>query len=185
MVAENPYTPPSASSPVISPVSHPSYLPLLKSHLFPCHPQTDNGNKSNVPVCLPSVMIEPSPGPTLTPATSLIKKVKRSLRLGNGTLISFTEDDVPDPPVLSFSDHANIPFLNRMWDDTSEYWDGQSKLIIHGQPIAIIYWPEVYAYSKKGQWKGVKGNWFNWKVGCIVYSHFHLPFTYFSCSGDY
>ncbi|KAF8814126.1 hypothetical protein BYT27DRAFT_7082881 [Phlegmacium glaucopus] len=56
-----------------------------------------------------------------------------------------------------------------MWDDTSEYWDGHSVLVIKGVPIPIVYWKEVYARSKsggswkQGHWKRAKGSWCEWK----------------------
>ncbi|KAG5633956.1 hypothetical protein H0H81_004196 [Sphagnurus paluster] len=104
--------------------------------------------------------ISPAPISQLLPtSTALVLKSKdmadtlscRTLRLGNGTLISFTERDVPDPPAVSFA--TNIPQLNRMWDDTSPHWDHRSHLNIDGQPIALVYWPELYKYWKIGQWQ--------------------------------
>src|SRR6266704_2831166 len=82
-------------------------------------------------------------------------------------MITFTEADVPSPSAISFA--SDIPSLNRMWDDTSPYWDGNSKLVILGHPIALVYWKDIYT-SKMGvswkpkQWKGTKGKWFEWKV---------------------
>ncbi|KAF8812058.1 hypothetical protein BYT27DRAFT_7088197 [Phlegmacium glaucopus] len=46
-----------------------------------------------------------------------------------------------------------------MWDDTSTNWDGQSALHIKDVPIAIVYWPFVYASSKvDGPWKSRQWN---------------------------
>jgi hypothetical protein len=92
----------------------------------------------------------------------------RTLKLGNSTIISFTPDDVPLPPAPTFA--HDLPRLNRMWDDTSTYWDGQSALRIKGIPIAIIYWPIVYASSKvdgpwkSGHWNILKSRHSEWKV---------------------
>lgn len=91
----------------------------------------------------------------------------RTLQLGNGTALTFTEADIPNPPAISFA--SDLPRLNRMWDDTSIHWDQQSVLTIHGCPIALIYWKDVYTAKsgiswKPGQWKGIKGKWFDWKV---------------------
>ena len=48
-------------------------------------------------------------------------------------------------------------------------------LTIHGCPIALIYWKDVYTAKsgiswKPGQWKGIKGKWFDWKVSDLVSS---------------
>jgi hypothetical protein len=92
----------------------------------------------------------------------------RTLKLGNSTIISFTPDDVPLPPAPTFA--HDLPRLNRMWDDTSTYWDGQSALRIKGIPIAIIHWPIVYASSKvdgpwkSGHWNVLKSHHSEWKV---------------------
>ncbi len=91
----------------------------------------------------------------------------RTLRLGNGTILTITEADILNPPAISFA--SDFPRLNRMWDDTSIHWDRQSVLIIHGCPIALIYWKDIYTAKsgiswKPGQWKGIKGKWFDWKV---------------------
>ena len=103
--------------------------------------------------------------PPVTPALSTA--VYRSLKL-NKTVITYTQADVPDPVAVSFSN--NIPRLNRMWDDTSAHWDGQSVLTIVGQPIALVYWPEVFRYGKKKQWQGTKAKWFEWKVRLSIES---------------
>jgi hypothetical protein len=50
----------------------------------------------------------------------------RTLSLGNGTTITFTEEDVPAPPTTTFTD--NILRLNSMWDDMSVHWDRHSVL---------------------------------------------------------
>ncbi|KAF8810339.1 hypothetical protein BYT27DRAFT_7092465 [Phlegmacium glaucopus] len=81
----------------------------------------------------------------------------RTLTLGNSTALTFTPDDVPFPPAPTFAD--DLPRLNRMWDDTSTDWDGQSALHIKDIPIAIVYWPFVYASSKvDGPWKSRQWN---------------------------
>lgn len=103
----------------------------------------------------------------------------RTLKLGNGTIISFTPNDVPLPPAPTFA--HDLPRLNRMWDDTSAYWDGQSALRIKGIPIAIIYWPIIYASSKidgpwkSGHWNILKSRHSEWKVR-------HTPFFSLSFS---
>ncbi|KAF8815090.1 hypothetical protein BYT27DRAFT_7249457 [Phlegmacium glaucopus] len=102
-----------------------------------------------------------APGFNSKPATT------RSITFGNGTRLEFCADDVRPPPAISFAD--DLWLLNEMWDDTPAYWGGHSVLNIKGVPIPIAYWKEVYARSKSGgwkpgQWKQVKGSWFEWKV---------------------
>ncbi|KAF8152723.1 hypothetical protein K438DRAFT_1515251, partial [Mycena galopus ATCC 62051] len=50
------------------------------------------------------------------------------------------------------------------WDDNSPLWNGVSPLKINGVPIPLVYWPSVYTYWRPAQWKGVKKQWFDWKI---------------------
>jgi hypothetical protein len=91
------------------------------------------------------------------------------LRLGNGTMLCFSKQSVPDPPSIKFSD--DIPQLMRMWDDSSAEWDPvQAVLHIQGQPIALKHWHDVYSYGKPGQWAGTKKIWANWQVSLPLFS---------------
>ena len=98
----------------------------------------------------------------------------RSITLKHtGITVTFTEADVVDPPALRFA--VDIPHLNQMWDDDPIHWRGDSPLIIKGVPIPLVYWKQVY-YSKgrpwrQGNWKGIKGQWFNWKVSNRAMHH--------------
>jgi hypothetical protein len=87
---------------------------------------------------------------------------KRTLILADGTCLVFAEADVPNLPTTTFAD--NIPHLNRMWDDTSNYWNGESVLMIHGHPIPIVRWPDVYKRWRRGDWDTIKSNYVDWKV---------------------
>ena len=90
----------------------------------------------------------------------------RLLVLRDGTALQISADDIPDPPAVSFAD--DIPRLNSMWDDMPPHWCGRSPLVVRGHPIPVSYWPELYKYGKKDQWKGTKGKWFEWKV-CLCF----------------
>lgn len=93
------------------------------------------------------------------------------LKLGNGKLLSFSKQSIPDPPSISFS--KDIPQLMRMWDDCSAEWSpSEAVLHIQGEPIALMYWKDLYCYGKSGQWKGTKKNWAHWEVSASPY----LPF---------
>jgi hypothetical protein len=84
------------------------------------------------------------------------------LKLGDGTVLQFSKESVPDPPAVSFAN--DIPWLSGMWDNTSSYWTGQSCISIDNHLIAIIYWPQLYKYGKTSQWKGIKSRYIDWKV---------------------
>jgi hypothetical protein len=92
---------------------------------------------------------------------------KRTLILADGTCLIFSEADVPNPPTTTFAD--NIPRLNRMWDDTSNYWNGESVLMIHGHPIPIVRWPDVYKRWRRGDWDTIKSNYVDWKVSGFLF----------------
>jgi hypothetical protein len=99
----------------------------------------------------------------------------RQLRLGNGTTLNFTKEEVGDPPAISFAD--DVCRLIQTWDDTSDDWD-PVKCVLHiqGQPIALVYWRDVYIYGKKGQWKGIQNRWTDWQV-CVLFIDFSLTLT--------
>ena len=75
----------------------------------------------------------------------------RSITFANGTQLEFHANDVGPPPAISFADDLGL--LNAMWDDTPGHWGGCSVLNIKGMPIPIVYWKDVYAWSKSGGWK--------------------------------
>ncbi|KAF8240059.1 hypothetical protein L208DRAFT_1234834, partial [Tricholoma matsutake] len=97
---------------------------------------------STMPQPLPSnSLLISAPVPTNTYQCTAGDKT-RTLLLSDGHSITFTAQDVPPPPMTTFTD--NIPCLNSMWDDTSMYWDQDSVFRILGHPIALVYWPIVY-----------------------------------------
>ncbi|KAG6884565.1 hypothetical protein C0992_006082 [Termitomyces sp. T32_za158] len=128
-----------------------------------------------------SISLQPTPHPSrdLCPPASAIPT--RLLQLGNGTLLTFTENDVPDPPASSFA--KDISRLNAMWDDMSSFWAGKSDLIILGQPIALCYWRDVYRYWKIGCWDGIKQNWHDWEAVVMSYRA-HSPDEFWAAFSD-
>lgn len=129
----------------------------LNTGLMPSNP-TDPPPRSNLTA---------APYTTLTPRSSRKPKT-RTIVLGDGRHVDFTANDVGVAPAISFAE--DLPQLNRMWDDTSKYWDGHSVLRIKGIPIPIVYWRQVYGRTKAGaplkpgQWQHTKGSWREWKV---------------------
>ena len=122
------------------------------------------------PSCATDQAPTPAAAPSVDRQESRQLTISRTLVLGNGTSLVFTEEDVPDPPTTSFTD--NIPRLNRMWDDTSIYWDDDSVLKILGHPIPVVRWPDVYKRWKRGDWDVIKSNYIDWKVNLVC----ALPF---------
>lgn len=97
----------------------------------------------------------------------------------DNTTITFTQDDVPDPPAVSFAD--DIPKLNSMWDDSPAHWGREAHLIINGHLIPLVYWPDAYRYGKKKQWQGTKAKWHEWKVNSIFFSESRSELNTFRC----
>ncbi len=97
------------------------------------------------------------------------------LCLGNGTILNFTKEEVGDPPAISFAN--DISCLIQTWNDTLNDWN-PNKCVLHiqGQPIALIYWRDVYIYGKKGQWKGIQNRWTDWQV-CVLFIVLTLTLT--------
>ncbi|KAF4597693.1 hypothetical protein EYR40_008158 [Pleurotus pulmonarius] len=85
-----------------------------------------------------------------------------TLTLGDGFRLSFTAHDVPEPPFLSFA--KDLESLPPMWSDTSPVWDpSKAPFSIHGHPIALVHWRELY-HCKPQQWNGLKKRWHERKV---------------------
>ena len=113
--------------------------------------------------------------PVLLPQAPL-QAPTRTITLSGGVRIVFTENDVPRPPSVSFArDIKNdFPTLNGMWDDHTDHWAGASFLNIQGHPIPLVYWKAVYSAKqgsgwKPGEWKVIKGNYFDWKVSFFFF----------------
>lgn len=47
------------------------------------------------------------------------------IKLGDGTVLNFALNDVPDPIAVTFA--QNIDRLNAMWDDDSHHWVGSQS----------------------------------------------------------
>lgn len=115
--------------------------------------------------------------PHQAPIDSVMKV--HMLKLGDGTLLHLADDEIPDPPAVSFFD--DIPRLNAMWDDHTEHWEGKSVFMIQGHPIAIEHWPLLYRYGRERQWQGTKGRWSDYRV-CSCSSVFDQLQSLISCT---
>ncbi|KAF9492577.1 hypothetical protein BDN71DRAFT_1473717 [Pleurotus eryngii] len=85
-----------------------------------------------------------------------------TLTLGNGTRLSFTVDDVPEPSFLSFA--KDLESLPPIWSDMSPLWEpSKAPFSIHGHPIALVHWRELY-HCKPHQWNRLKKRWHERKM---------------------
>jgi hypothetical protein len=120
-----------------------------------------SADHTDLPSGSSSTVCAHNPDPDPAPPQSIHPPRCRSLTLGNGVVLQFTEEDIPTPPAISFAE--NLTLLNQMWDDTPPHWQGHSALIIRGIPIPIVYWRKIYS-RLHGEWKGLKSNWSLWKA---------------------
>ena len=125
-----------------------------------------------------SSLVHISPSPPLAPEHLIHALPTRTITLAGGVSVVFNENDVRTAPSISFARNVkeDFPRLNAMWDDTTHHWGGNSFLHIKDRPIALIYWKAVYTSKqgtgwKRGQWKILKGNVFDWKVGILFYRY--------------
>jgi hypothetical protein len=96
------------------------------------------------------------------PAKAAANGPTRSIKLGDGTVVSITAEEVKKLSVPATSFAEDIERLNQMWDDTSPHWKDDSVVKIDGRSIALVYWPELF--KKTGLWSAHKSNWTEWKV---------------------
>ncbi|KAF9054403.1 hypothetical protein BJ165DRAFT_1522942 [Panaeolus papilionaceus] len=152
-------------SPSQSPASHPGTSPLpppsssLSSVHFVSH--------SALPLASPPHLLLPSSG-----TANNDNRFVRPIQIGANISLTLGEDDIPDPPPLSFT-NEEIDKLNGMWDDTPPYWRGTSPLIVKGHRVPIKYWRNLY-YShlklpsgeqwKAKQWNNVKSYYSKWRI---------------------
>lgn len=114
---------------------------------------------SKVPVLyIPPTTTEQQPNVPI-----LNSEVVRTLRLGNNTILSFSQADLPASPYVSFAN--DIPRLGRMWDDTLPGWDANDCVLrIKDYPIALKYWPDVFSWRQGNRWDKLKKSWNEWQV---------------------
>ncbi len=141
---------PYPERPVSAPVTD---LPHSSSHLM----SIDNLVHTNVAVTLPSVY----------PAVECSRHIEKSdrtttLQLGGSLILTFSPDDVPNPPALRLIDE-DLGTLIRWWDDASTDWDPTGySFTINNTTIALKYWKQIY--NRYRRWKANKNRWHLWKV---------------------
>ncbi|KAG1897689.1 uncharacterized protein F5891DRAFT_902528, partial [Suillus fuscotomentosus] len=73
----------------------------------------------------------------------------RVLNLGDGTILQLVDDDIPDPPAVSFAN--DILRLNAMWDDNTAHWLNESIITIQGHPsLKWTDWRDVVERYRQG-----------------------------------
>ena len=138
-------------------VSAPGYDATRLSHM----------SRLNEPAWTTTSLSSVPPPPFVSSPSLTEHRPTRTITLAGQFKLSFMETDVPHAPSISFAD--DLDALNSMWDDTSSYWQGHSALVVNSFPIAITYWKQVYTSKngknwKPGQWKILKGRYFEWRV---------------------
>jgi hypothetical protein len=149
--------------------------PFGSLHAAPCFIPTNDSTASclshtsqlNEPAWTTTSFSSVPPPPFVSPPSLAEHRPTRTITLAGQFKLSFMETDVPHAPSISFAD--DLDALNSMWDDTSSYWRGHSALVVNNFPIAITYWKAVYTSKngknwKPGQWKILKGRYFEWRV---------------------
>ncbi|KAE9390887.1 hypothetical protein BT96DRAFT_1001837 [Gymnopus androsaceus JB14] len=138
----------------LSPMTFPSSVPFpIHASTSPSSPESTS-DSSHVDAGEPVTVA--AADSTAHPSTTKI------LILGNGTRLSFTSNDVPDPLIVSFA--KNILQLGRVWDNARpEFSSSECTLKIKGHAIALKHWPTCYSYSHSNQWEGIKKSWNEWK----------------------
>ena len=130
--------------------------------------QKNDGDEIDIPTLLQSLAHHTSiqsPGnPSLKQPKSTVSESnllseatkKRCLVMPNlSQPLVFTSFDISELPYLRYSD--NMEGLIHDWEDSS-------YITIHGVPIPLKYWSQVFRWAKPKVWDILKDNWSNLKV---------------------
>ncbi|TRM55436.1 hypothetical protein BD626DRAFT_542703 [Schizophyllum amplum] len=69
------------------------------------------------------------------------------------------ESDLPSAPAGVGTDIARIAC---MWAYDG-HWRGESALHLHGHPVPMQYWPDIFKYWHKGNWEAIKSDYVKWR----------------------
>lgn len=162
-------TTPTPNSHRSDPFEHKTPTTVHNINVNYCHSysiENKNGGDIDIPALLQSLAHHTSiqsPSPSLKRSNSTMNDVdlpvetkKRTLVMANlSQPLVFTALDISDPPYLKYSD--DMEGLIRDWEDSS-------YITIHGVPIPLKYWSQVFRWAKPKAWDVLKDNWSNWKV---------------------
>ncbi|KAJ8688716.1 hypothetical protein PTI98_013475 [Pleurotus ostreatus] len=177
--AKNPYHPPDHPLRQVTRVGHSASAPSLPSSSGAIVHEDIQHIKDSLALVTSRLNLLPSSSPSSSPTThssspstplpvlptasgtpALLKSF--TLTLGNGSHLSFTVLDVPEPPFLSFA--KDLESLPPIWSDMSPLWEpSKAPFSIHGHPIALVHWRELY-HCKPQQWNGLKKRWHERKM---------------------
>ncbi len=89
-----------------------------------------------------------------------------TLTFADGMKMTVYKHEVP--PMQPFCYTTDLQRLIQSWDDSSTDWapPPDHPIIIHGRPIPIKFWEELYRFNEmaSGEWKRLKSDWSNWQV---------------------
>ncbi|KAF7762350.1 hypothetical protein Agabi119p4_8943 [Agaricus bisporus var. burnettii] len=98
--------------------------------------------------------------PTALPSTN---DRERAVKLGGDFVLRFKPSEIPYSPAAILS--QDIQRIAKIWDDTLSCWDpAAAALTIHGHPVALKYWPEIYFRDPGQRWENLKRTWNAWKT---------------------
>ena len=154
-----------------SPTTHNINVNYLHSYSI----ETKNGDV-DIPTLLQSLARHTSiqsPSPSLKRSNSTIddcslpsESKKRSLVMPNlSQPLIFTALDISDPSYLKYSDN-----MERLIHD----WEDSSYITIHGVPIPLKYWSQIFRWAKPKVWDVIKDNWSNWKVSSFIFENYEV-----------
>ena len=160
---------PTPNRPRSHPCEHKTSSILRNINVNYCHTysiEKKNSDEVDIPALLQSLTHHTSiqslssslkrANSTIDDADLLPEVKKRSLVIPNlSQPLVFTAFDISDLPYLKYSD--NMEGLIHDWEDSS-------YITIHGVPIPLKYWSQVFRWAKPKAWDILKDNWSNWKV---------------------
>ncbi|PBK75764.1 hypothetical protein ARMSODRAFT_1050463 [Armillaria solidipes] len=142
----------------------------------------------------PSTLLSPPAPPVSecngnTPVSSddtTVNPIQCSLVFADGQVLTVRQGDVP--PTKPFSYTTNIESLIQCWDDCNPDWAPpvDHPIIIHGRPIPIKYFRDIYKLNKKtgNEWEKLKNVWLDWKHFVEAYRVSPTPETFWADFSD-
>ncbi|KAF7779027.1 hypothetical protein Agabi119p4_3375 [Agaricus bisporus var. burnettii] len=127
---------------------------------------------SSQPACLPAsqppflafaghASVSPAVVPTVVVPNE--KDKERAVQLGGNFVLRFRPSEIPYSAAAILS--QDIPRIAKIWDDTLPCWDpAAAALTIHGHPVALRYWPQIYFRDPRQRWESLKRTWNAWKT---------------------
>ncbi len=118
------------------------------------------------PQAVSAFVPEVSERASVVPSDAPGRALQCTLTFADGMKMTVYKHEVP--PTQPFCYMTDLQCLIQSWDDGSADWapPPDHPIIIHGHPIPIKLWGELYRFNKmaSSEWKRLKGNWSNWQV---------------------